>query len=191
MNKWEYGETQGMVRYEKDSLSAGVKEKSVCGLIDKPEKDSAMRFQQGKPSNSNVTWLLRAAMLLAILLSGCLAEWPHEVDPSSPRSAEWQHLAGVWEYREGGRSYRLVVDEHGRGFYSWNQGQLETVSLNHGQWRGLWFQRGNDREGEFVIHLSPDGRTGEGRWWYTRIGSDHDPLYPGGTFTISRLEKRP
>lgn len=36
------------------------------------------------------------------------------------------------------------------------------------------------------MRLSEDYTGGEGRWWYTRIGSDTSHQEPGGTFRLTR-----
>jgi hypothetical protein len=95
-------------------------------------------------------------------------------------------LAGEWEY-EDGAAVRLLLDNRGHGAYDWKEGRFETTALNGHTWEGLWFQKENDREGGFVVELSPDYSEGEGRWWYTRIGSDHAPTEKGGTFHLSRI----
>jgi hypothetical protein len=94
-------------------------------------------------------------------------------------------LAGEWEY-EDGAVVKLTLDEQGHGTYAWKDGRFETTSLTGHVWQGLWLQKENDREGGFVVELSPDYSEGEGRWWYTRIGSNRAPTEKGGTFHLSR-----
>ncbi len=96
-------------------------------------------------------------------------------------------LAGVWEYQEKNIAYVLSLDKHGNGTYEWKDGRFITDSVEEGIWRGTWHQQENDREGKFEIRLTQDLRTASGSWSYTRIGQDHDPLAPGGTFTLIRL----
>ena len=90
--------------------------------------------------------------------------------------------------RECGVSVRL--DQLGNGTYDWQDGYFETHSLSQGLWKGSWRQMGNDREGEFEAILSESGDSAQGRWWYTRIEMDHQPLQPGGHFVLTRLPPR-
>jgi hypothetical protein len=60
------------------------------------------------------------------------------------------------------------------------------MELGDHTWVGKWFQKENDREGGFVVKLSPDYTEGEGTWWYSRIGSDPAPSEKGGTFHLSK-----
>jgi len=94
-------------------------------------------------------------------------------------------LAGEWDYEELA-VVLLTLDEAGNGTYGWKKGQLRTVTLNGLHWEGTWLQEENDREGNFVVELSPDLSEGVGRWWYTRIGDDRAPTAKGGTFHLSR-----
>lgn len=94
-------------------------------------------------------------------------------------------LAGEWEY-EDGAVLTLRLDEQGNGTYEWKEGRFETQALNGHLWRGVWIQRENDREGGFLVELSPDFTEGDGRWWYTRIGDNPSPSEKGGTFHLSR-----
>lgn len=82
--------------------------------------------------------------------------------------------------------YDLLLDGQGNGSYDWQQGHFETVVLTQGQWKGTWVQVGNDREGGFEARLADNGLSARGRWWYTRVGHDTDPLEPGGEFTLQR-----
>jgi hypothetical protein len=50
----------------------------------------------------------------------------------------------------------------------------------------MWFQKENDRDGGFMVEFSPDFSEGEGRWWYSRIGTDHASTKKGGTFHLSK-----
>lgn len=94
-------------------------------------------------------------------------------------------LAGEWEYEEGA-VVALRLDEQGNGTYAWKDGRFETVQFGDHVWVGKWFQKDNDREGGFVVKLSPDFTEGEGTWWYVRIGSDPAPSEKGGTFHLSK-----
>ena len=94
-------------------------------------------------------------------------------------------LAGEWEY-EDGAAVVLRLDEQGNGTYAWKDGRFETAQFGDHTWVGKWFQRENDREGGFVVTLSPDYTEGEGTWWYIRIGSDSAPSEKGGTFHLSK-----
>lgn len=80
----------------------------------------------------------------------------------------------------------LRLDEHGNGAYAWKEGRFETTQFGDHTWVGNWYQKENDREGGFVVKLSPDYTEGEGTWWYVRIGSDHAPSEKGGTFHLSK-----
>lgn len=95
-------------------------------------------------------------------------------------------LAGAWEYEEGAVVIGLTLDEQGMGSYPFKGGRFLTTSLADHEWRGRWVQSENDREGEFLVQLTPDMSEGEGRWWYTRIGSNRSPSEKGGRFRLSR-----
>lgn len=105
--------------------------------------------------------------------------------PVSGAESDRGVLAGEWQY-EDGAVVTLRLDRDGNGTYPWKDGRLETTHLTARTWVGKWYQRENDREGGFVVTLSPDYSEGEGRWWYTRIGSDRAPAQLGGTFRLSR-----
>lgn len=94
-------------------------------------------------------------------------------------------LAGEWEY-EDGAAVTLRLDEHGNGTYEWKEGRFETLQFGDHTWAGKWYQKENDREGAFVVKLSPDCTDGEGTWWYVRIGSDLAPSEKGGSFRLSK-----
>lgn len=100
-------------------------------------------------------------------------------------SSDRRVLAGEWDYEELA-VVLLTLDETGNGAYGWKKGQLRTVSFSGLHWEGTWLQEENDREGNFVVELSPDLSEGNGRWWYTRIGDDRAPTAKGGTFHLSR-----
>ena len=99
-----------------------------------------------------------------------------------------QELAGGWEYQEGTVHYQLTLDGEGKGTYDWKKGRFETTSLSNGVWKGMWYQDENDREGGFELQLRPDLQSASGSWWYTRIGTDQDPLEPGGSFSLRRVK---
>ena|SRR5437868_3847994 len=97
-------------------------------------------------------------------------------------------LDGEWEYIDGavdGAVSRLILDKQGNGHYSWKDGRFETHTLIGHTWRGVWFQKGNDRDGGFTVDFSPDFSTGEGCWWYNRIGADYAPTPKGGKFHLN------
>lgn len=96
-----------------------------------------------------------------------------------------RNLAGEWEY-EDGAVFVLTLDKQGNGPYDWKDGRIETQTLDGLAWKGMWFQKENDREGGFSVEFSPDFLEGEGTWWYTRIGNDHAPAQKGGTFHLTR-----
>lgn len=153
------------------------------------QRSSTMHWQ-------NRAHALRFALCLlgiGALLGGCAAQPVNrgstagtQAAPSS--DAGFTVLAGEWEYEEGTAAVDLVMDQAGRGTYAYKGGRFETTSLIGQEWRGRWIQTENDREGEFVIRLSPDYREGDGRWWYTRIGSVRNPSDKGGTFHLTRTD---
>ncbi len=108
-------------------------------------------------------------------------------DPSGDSSGDsLVNLSGLWEYCQGEVVYELLLDRYGNGPYDWQEGRFETTALSNDQWKGRWVQLGNDREGGLEARLAKDGMSARGRWWYTRIGNDNDPLEPGGEFTLRR-----
>jgi len=131
---------------------------------------------------------------LVVLASvwGCASSVSTSQEKRSPQppedlsSIQVSDLAGEWEYEEGNVVYPLTFDRKGNGAYEWKDGQFTTTSVVNHRWIGTWYQRENDREGGFEIQLSGDVLTATGRWWYTRIEQDHDPLDSGGTFTLTR-----
>jgi len=94
-------------------------------------------------------------------------------------------LAGEWEYADGA-VVLLTLDEQGNGHYDWKDGRFETQALIGHTWNGMWFQKENDRDGGFTVEFSPDFSEGDGRWWYSRIGTDYAPTQKGGTFHLSK-----
>lgn len=105
------------------------------------------------------------------------------------QSEDRRVLAGEWEYVDGA-VVRLTLDEQGDGSYEWKEGRFETQTLVDHTWHGMWFQKENDRDGGFTVEFSPDFSEGEGRWWYSRIGTDRAPTQKGGTFHLSRKDSR-
>ncbi|MDO9119312.1 MAG: hypothetical protein Q7U39_15225 [Nitrospira sp.] len=127
-----------------------------------------------------------------LLLAACShPQASHPLTSSSPAgsaahdSGDRRVLAGEWDYEELA-VVLLTLDETGNGTYGWKKGQLRTVAFRGLHWEGTWLQEENDREGNFVVELSPDLSEGDGRWWYTRIGDDRAPTAKGGTFHLSR-----
>jgi hypothetical protein len=112
------------------------------------------------------------------------------IPPPSGVAEDRRVLAGEWDY-EDGAVVTLTLDEQGNGTYPWKGGRFETRSLSDHTWEGMWFQTENDREGRFIVQLSPDFSDGEGRWWYTRIESDQTPTEKGGTFRLTRKTTLP
>ena len=90
-------------------------------------------------------------------------------------------LAGEWEYVDGA-AVLLTLDEQGNGHYEWKDGRFETQMLVDHTWHGMWFQKENDRDSGLTVEFSPDLLEGEGRWWYSRIGTDSAPTQQGGRF---------
>lgn len=137
-----------------------------------------------------------AFLIFSVGLWGCttVSSIPTEIGPSkkdmSLSHVRLHDLAGVWEYKENNAVYPLTFDQKGNGTYEWKNGRFITTSLEHGLWKGTWHQQENDREGGFEIHLDQDLRSATGRWWYTRIERDSDPLDPGGTFTLNKVSER-
>lgn len=99
-------------------------------------------------------------------------------------------LAGEWEYVDGDAVDQLTFNEEGNGHYDWKDGRFETRTLIGHTWHGVWFQKENDRDGGFTVEFSPDFSKGEGRWWYSRIGTDHTITQKGGTFHLRKNAAR-
>ena len=110
----------------------------------------------------------------------------NSLKPSHP-PRQLQDLAGLWEYADQSGSNTITLNEEGNGHYEWEGGWFETHELKEGVWKGIWVQTGNDREGGFELKWLADSPVAQGRWWYTRIGQDHSPLEPGGTFTMQQI----
>ncbi len=135
-------------------------------------------------------------VLVALLLAGCassrLIVGESATRPAAAASeSDFSVLAGAWEYEEGTAVIELTLDEQGRGSYSYKGGRFETTDLDGHEWRGRWVQAENDREGEFVVHLTADLTEGDGHWWYTRIGEVSNPTDKGGLFHLTRVVEEP
>lgn len=132
-----------------------------------------------------------------LVLSGCACKKQKSMDAipdtwarsqqECPAGIDRAALAGSWLYEEQGYIYTLHLDKHGNGAYEWREGQFITSCLDKQVWRGKWVQAEHDREGGFEIGLSKDLTTGEGRWWYNRIGKDSGQPRQGGQFQIKRI----
>jgi hypothetical protein len=133
-----------------------------------------------------------ALIVTSLLLTACSGPQSSHLTTSSSlaglvtRDSGDRHvLAGEWDYEELA-VVLLTLDEMGNGTYGWKNGYLRTVAFEGLHWEGTWLQEENDREGNFVVELSPDLSEGNGRWWYTRIGDDRAPTANGGIFHLSR-----
>ena len=92
-------------------------------------------------------------LVLVLLMAACTKPAVHQAIPTdglSPSMAcqagDCHVLAGEWEYVDGA-AIRLTLDEQGNGHYAWKDGRFETHSLIDHTWRGMWFQKENDRDG--------------------------------------------
>ena len=100
-------------------------------------------------------------------------------------------LAGEWEYVDAdGAVDRVTLDGEGNGRYDWKDGRFETHAFIGHTWQGIWFQKENNRDGGFKVEFSSDFLEGEGRWWYSRIETDHAPTLQGGTFHLRKKTSR-
>ena len=133
-----------------------------------------------------------ALVTVLLLVTACCGSRPPHVMTISPitgtvadDSGDRRVLVGDWDYEELA-TVLLTLDETGHGTYGWKKGHLRTVAFSGLHWEGTWLQEENDREGNFVVELTPDFSEGDGRWWYTRIGDDRAPTAKGGTFHLSR-----
>ena len=137
-------------------------------------------------------WIQMLMGMSLLLLVGCVERTPpvfQEIGARSPLFSLPQRiedLAGPWEYQDAEAQGTMTLNAVGMGSYDWEEGRLETLSLENGIWTGKWIQEGNDREGGFKLTFSNDSPEAQGDWWYTRIGKDHDPFQPGGTFRMAR-----
>jgi hypothetical protein len=136
-------------------------------------------------------WNLVLATFMLLSAAACATSPSHEGIGEPPVSIpsgvqeDRSVLAGEWDYEEDA-VVTLTLDEQGNGTYPWKGGRFETHSLTDHTWQGRWIQRDNDREGGFIVQLSPDYSNGEGRWWYTRIESNLTPTQKGGTFHLTK-----
>ena len=134
-------------------------------------------------------WLLVVSLFVPLGCSEITPPISQEVHSRSipislPQRIE--DLAGSWEYKDAAGEGIITLNTEGKGVYEWEEGRFETLSLDNRTWTGVWVQKGNDREGGFKLTFTDDASTAQGKWWYTRIGDDKDPLQPGGTFRMSR-----
>ena len=134
-----------------------------------------------------------APLLLTAMILGCVKDTGRHlqrsqgaVTPPTTGATPYPSLAGTWKYEESGQTILITLNEYGRGTYDWKDGQFITTTFSDGVWKGLWSQRDNDRDGEFEVTFVQNAAEGQGRWWYTRIGSDTAPSRPGGVFQIAR-----
>ncbi|WP_447985146.1 hypothetical protein [Nitrospira sp. Nam74] len=132
--------------------------------------------------------LLLTAMILGCVkdTGGHLQHSQAAVMPPTTAATPYPSLAGTWKYEESGQTILITLNEYGRGTYDWKDGQFITTTFSGGVWKGFWSQRDNDRDGEFEVTFMQNAAKGQGRWWYTRIGSDTAPSRPGGVFQIAR-----
>jgi len=127
-----------------------------------------------------------------LMLTGCAEVSPPVSQKIHPRTTTFsipqriEDLAGPWEYKDDAGQGTINLNALGKGSYDWKEGRFETLSLKNGHWTGIWVQEGNDREGGFELRFSNDSPVAQGEWWYTRIGNNHDPHQPGGTFRMAR-----
>ena len=131
-------------------------------------------------------------LVCVLLATACTTPAVHQAIPTDPlppsmacQAGDCHVLAGEWEYVDG-IAVRLTLDELGNGHYDWKDGRFETHSLIDHTWQGMWFQKENDREGGFTVEFSPDFSEGEGRWWVSRLGTNHSPTQKEGTFYLSK-----
>lgn len=135
--------------------------------------------------------------ILPLVFIGCRRMPPQPTVPPEPQvhrpaqenapSSKGATLAGAWEYDDGSMVYCLHLNQHGNGKYDWQGGHFVTKQILNGRWQGIWLQTENDREGEFYLRLSENGKKAEGQWWYTRIEEDTSPIQPGGLFVLRHV----
>lgn len=130
--------------------------------------------------------------LIGTVVAGCSQIPRQDVSPPAASITEgdppFSVLVGLWEYEEGAAVVPLEIDRDGVGTYPFKGGRFITDRLDDHHWQGRWHQTENDREGGFEVTLSPDFSEGDGRWWYSRIGSNHAPTEKGGTFHLTRSD---
>ena len=140
----------------------------------------------------NYQWNQAVLVCAFIGLMGCAEVSPPVSQETQSRSTTFsipqqiKDLAGPWEYKDDAGKGTINLNELGKGEYDWEEGRFETVSLKEGQWIGIWVQEGNDREGGFELKFSKDSPVAQGKWWYTRIENNHEPLQSGGSFWMAR-----
>jgi len=134
----------------------------------------------------NVGLMSMFAVAAVLTIAGCghQTQGRFSLPPDGP-TGDRSILAGEWEYADGGVAL-LRLDAQGNGTYAYKDGRFETQQFDGTTWVGKWYQKENDREGGFLVQLSPDSAEGEGRWWYDRIGPKPTPAEKGGTFHLSR-----
>jgi hypothetical protein len=111
--------------------------------------------------------------------------------PPGSQPGDRHVLAGEWEYVDAdGAVDRVTLDAEGNGRYNWKGGRFETHTFIGHTWQGMWYQKENNRDGGFTVEFSPDFSEGEGRWWYSHIGTDHTPTLKGGTFHLRKKTSR-
>ena len=126
------------------------------------------------------------AIAAALFVPGCSHPATGHYSPvHNTRSIDRSILVGEWDYEDGG-TVVLRLDAQGNGTYEFKDGRFETRQFDGRNWGGKWYQRENDRDGGFLITLSPSHTEGEGTWWYDRIGTNMSPREKGGTFRLSR-----
>ena len=150
------------------------------------------RSSWGREGKGTAALLLACALLAAACAKPAVHE-PVSADSLPPlvmaQPGDRHVLSGEWEYVDGAFNDaigRLTLDEQGNGHYNWKGGRFKTHTLIGHTWRGMWFQKDNDRDGGFMVEFSPDFSKGEGRWSYSRIGADHAPTQKGGTFHLTK-----
>jgi len=123
-----------------------------------------------------------------------LNERPSEQRPVLT-AASSTDLSGEWEILEveDDKRYKATLDKAGNGPYTQHGGRFVTTKFSDRLWQGTWQQPGNDREGEFEILLSEDGKEAKGVWWYSRVGTHKNipPREHGGTYQWKRLTPVP
>lgn len=137
-------------------------------------------------------WLI--VILTATAMNGCTTI-PTPSPPQGPQESRANgvvsiaDLRGEWLVQDGSVERVIMLDCEGSGNYQWQNGTIRTTKLEGRSWHGTWHQTANDREGGFLAQLNEDGSQAEGRWWYSRIGTENLPSKDkGGAFSLERLE---